>query len=236
MFTVFRHPVDRAISMFYYIQVADWEPSYRPELKDWTLKEYAESNICENNWMTRMLSNQPGGEVTEGNLQVAMEAVRTKILVGLTNQIEPSMARFEKFFRWKFRVDPSAQEESRRRYIMMEGGVGSNSNLENKREMPLPGDEAWEALAKQNKFDLKLYEYIEWLFEQQGSLVEGLADNYRNVGATCCKCDPPSFPVDGGSTCPESVKNGRRRLRSNDNDSGDFGDFRVFGEWDWPFI
>ena len=30
MFTLLRHPVDRAISMFYYRQYATWEPSYEP--------------------------------------------------------------------------------------------------------------------------------------------------------------------------------------------------------------
>ncbi len=49
LFSVFRHPIKRAVSMFYYIRVANWEPSYEPELKDWMLEQYVVSNTVENN-------------------------------------------------------------------------------------------------------------------------------------------------------------------------------------------
>eukprot|EP00957_Ditylum_brightwellii_P041899 3173272-Ditylum_brightwellii.AAC.1 len=57
LFTVFRDPIDRAVSMFYYIQSADWEPTYNPELKDMKLSEYARSEYIENNYYTRKLTN-----------------------------------------------------------------------------------------------------------------------------------------------------------------------------------
>ncbi|KAL7536172.1 hypothetical protein ACHAXR_008757 [Thalassiosira sp. AJA248-18] len=201
LFSVFRHPIERAVSMFYYIQVADWEPSYKPELKEWTLEQYATSDIIENNWMTRQLSNQLGGELTDENLQNAMEVVRTKFLVGLMTKIEPTMARAEKYFRWTFHVNPPNQEACRER--LMSGG--SNSNKKNKKPLT-EADPAWELLAHQNNFDLQLYTYIEALFEEQEAFVTGLPDNFRNVDATCCKCDPPTFPPEG-FTCPEAVKN-----------------------------
>jgi len=202
-FSVFRHPIDRAVSMFYYIRVADWEPSYSPDLKDWTLEQYAQSDRVENNWMTRLLSNQLGGELTEENLSKAMEVVRRKFLVGLMSQIEPTMARAEKFFRWTFHVNPPNQEACRER--LMSGGA--NSNKANKKEGPKEGDEAWNLLAHQNNFDLRLYSYIEQLFVEQEAFVTGLSDNFRNVDATCCKCYPQTFPPEG-FTCPEAVKNG----------------------------
>ena len=202
-FSVFRHPIDRAVSMFYYIRVADWEPSYKPELKDWTLEQYAQSDIVENNWMTRQLSNTLGGELTEENLNKAMEVVRRKFLVGLMSQIEPTMARAEKFFRWTYHVNPPNQEACRER--LMSGGA--NSNKANKKEGPKEGDEAWTLLAHQNNFDLRLYAYIEQLFVEQESFVKDLPDNFRNVDATCCKCYPQTFPPEGFE-CPEPVKNG----------------------------
>ena len=202
-FSVFRHPIDRAVSMFYYIRVADWEPSYKPELKDWTLEQYAQSDIVENNWMTRQLSNTLGGELTEENLSKAMEVVRRKFLVGLMSQIEPTMARAEKFFRWTFHVNPPNQDACRER--LMSGGA--NSNKANKKEGPKEGDEAWNLLAHQNNFDMRLYQYIEQLFVEQEAFVVGLPDNFRNVDATCCKCYPQTFPPEG-FTCPEAVKNG----------------------------
>jgi len=201
LFSVFRHPIDRAVSMFYYIRVADWEPSYAPEMKDWTLEQYASSDRVENNWMTRQLSNQLGGELTEDNLRKAMEVVQTKFMVGLMSKIEPTMSRFEKFFRWTYHVNPPNQERCRER--LMSGGA--NSNKANKKPLA-EGDPGWDLLAQQNNFDLRLYAYIETLFEEQGAFVADLPDEFRNVDATCCKCYPKTFPPEG-FTCPEAVKN-----------------------------
>ena len=39
-FTIMRHPVKLAASLFYYRRIATWEPTYRPEYKDITLQEY----------------------------------------------------------------------------------------------------------------------------------------------------------------------------------------------------
>merc|ERR1712125_116770 len=86
LFAVFRNPIDRAVSMFYYIQYADWEPSYKPELQQWTLKQYAESDVIENNWMVRQLSNQLAGDLDESHLKKALEVVRRKFMVGLMKQ------------------------------------------------------------------------------------------------------------------------------------------------------
>eukprot|EP00549_Striatella_unipunctata_P004551 CAMPEP_0118697722 /NCGR_PEP_ID=MMETSP0800-20121206/14706_1 /TAXON_ID=210618 ORGANISM="Striatella unipunctata, Strain CCMP2910" /NCGR_SAMPLE_ID=MMETSP0800 /ASSEMBLY_ACC=CAM_ASM_000638 /LENGTH=505 /DNA_ID=CAMNT_0006597269 /DNA_START=173 /DNA_END=1690 /DNA_ORIENTATION=+ len=204
LFTVFRHPVERAISMFYYIQVADWEPTYKPELKSWTLEQYATSDIIENNWMTRQLSNQLGGDLTEDNLKVALEVIRRKFLVGLMSEMETTMGRFEKFFRWKYHVNPTNQEKCR--VQLLSGGANSNSKNKPKKEKPKPGDKVYELLAWQNNYDLQLYEYIEALFQEQEAFVNGLPDDFRLMDATCCKCSPPTFPPEGFE-CPVPVVN-----------------------------
>ena len=202
MFTVFRHPIERAISMFYYIQVADWEPTYSPELKDWTIEQYAESDRIENNWMTRQLSGQLSGDLNDDALAVAMEVIRSKFLVGLMTEMDRTMERFEKFFRWKYRVNPENQEACRER--LMSGG--SNSNSANKKEQPKEGDIAWEKLMWQNQYDMQLYDFIVELFEEQEAFVSGIPDGYRLIDATCCKCDPPTFPPQGYE-CPKSIPN-----------------------------
>ena len=38
-YTVFRDLVDRAVSLFYYLQHATWEVSYQPEFQNFTLKD-----------------------------------------------------------------------------------------------------------------------------------------------------------------------------------------------------
>mmetsp|Transcript_45530 Transcript_45530/g.67102 ORF Transcript_45530/g.67102 Transcript_45530/m.67102 type:complete len:785 (-) Transcript_45530:275-2629(-) len=184
LFTLFRHPVDRAVSMFTYLQYADWEPTYDPKLAEMSISEYAKSPVVENNWMTRYLTQQPEGDLSEANIQVAMDIVRRKFLVGLLSKKEESMERFEKFFGWKYFINPKNQEKCRESLL----GGGSNSN-QKKMEKPQPGSEEYELLAWQNQFDIQLYEYIVTLFDEQKGFVEHIPDGYRIEGTTCCKCE-----------------------------------------------
>mmetsp|Transcript_9602 Transcript_9602/g.11235 ORF Transcript_9602/g.11235 Transcript_9602/m.11235 type:complete len:539 (+) Transcript_9602:120-1736(+) len=200
IFTVFRHPIERAISMYSYMQVADWEPNYNPSFKEMTIEEYAESPFVENNWLTRQLSNTPEGDLTDVHLNLAMEVVRRKVIVGLMSEIEATMERFERFFRWTYHVNPPNQENCRESLL----GGGSNSNSKNKKEKPVPGSEAWELLSWQNNYDLQLYEYVESLFVEQEAFVADIEVGYRNKDATCCKCDPATFPPEG-FTCPLAI-------------------------------
>uniref|UniRef100_A0A7S4VA19 Sulfotransferase domain-containing protein n=1 Tax=Ditylum brightwellii TaxID=49249 RepID=A0A7S4VA19_9STRA len=203
LFTVFRHPIDRAISLFYYIQVADWEPSYRPDLQEWTLEQYATSDVAENNWMTRQLTNQLEGDLNDDHLALAMEVIRRKFLVGLMTQIGRTMERFERYFRWTYHVNPPNQEACRVR--LLQGGSNTNASG-NKKDKPQEGSEAYELLRLQNMYDLQLYEYIESLFEEQDEFVQDIPADFRNIDATCCKCYPATFPPEG-FTCPLAILN-----------------------------
>ena len=178
------------------------EPSYMPELQSWTLEQYATSSVIENNWITRQLANQPSGDLDDRHLKIAMEVIRRKFMVGIMKKLKESMTRFEKFFRWKYHVNPTNQEACRERLT----GGGSNSNEKNKKEKPKPGEPLWDLLAAQNLFDIQLYEYIETLFVEQEAFVTGMPDDFRNIDATCCKCDPPTFPPEGFA-CPKKVIN-----------------------------
>merc|ERR1712194_325801 len=119
-------------------------------------------------------------------------------MVGLMSQIEAAMTRFEKYFKWTYRVNPANQEACRAR--LMAGGP--NSNKANKKPLA-EGDPVWDLLARQNNLDLQLYAYIEQLFTEQESFVQGLPDDFRKVDATCCKCYPQTFPLEG-FTCPQA--------------------------------
>lgn len=173
-----------------------------PELQSWTLEQYATSPVIENNWMTRQLANQLSGELNDSHLKIAMEVIRRKFMVGLMNQLPASMTRFEKFYRFKYHVNPTNQEACRERLT----AGGSNSNSKNKKEKPKEGEPLWDLLAAQNLFDIQLYEYIETLFVEQEAFVADIPDDFRNIDATCCKCTPPTFPLEGFS-CPKKVLN-----------------------------
>lgn len=189
VFTLFRHPLDRALSMFYYIQVADWEPTYKPELADMTVEEYVTSTYVENNWAVRRLANVDRSvRLEQKHLAAAMDVARRKFLVGLLERKEESLERFEKFFGWTFVVKPDNQERCRASLL----NQGANQNLH--ADLPAEGTEAHDALIFHNRWDLLLYEYVEGLFEQQAAFVEGVPDNFRMMDATCAKCVPPTFP------------------------------------------
>ncbi len=50
-FTMLRHPIHRAISMFYYLKDATWEHTFSEIYKNMTIEEWAQSQYAEDNWM-----------------------------------------------------------------------------------------------------------------------------------------------------------------------------------------
>eukprot|EP00957_Ditylum_brightwellii_P151841 11562103-Ditylum_brightwellii.AAC.1 len=55
------------------IAVADWDPSYRPDLQEWTMEQYATRDIVENNWMTKQLTNQLEDDLNDDHFMLVME-------------------------------------------------------------------------------------------------------------------------------------------------------------------
>jgi hypothetical protein len=217
LFAMFRHPVDRAVSLFHYLKYvcinfffysvlflfyvldsynlafvlfssclqADWEPTYSPSLAKMSIEDYAKSGMAENNWLTRTLAHRSDEAIlTDDDLQKAIDIIRRKILVGLLSEKEESMERIEKFFGWKYRVNPKNQEICRARLL----GAGINTNKENTSEKLTPGTSAYDLLANENLFDLKLYDMVTSLFVEQSSYFNAVPDGFRLKNATCCKC------------------------------------------------
>merc|ERR1712224_318493 len=140
--------------------------------------------------MVRTLTLGYSGEIGEEHLNLAKEIIGRKFLAGLLSEKMETMERAEKFFRWKFRVNPANQDKCRDKLLT----GGSNSNAKNKQEKPKPGDQSYELIAAQNVYDIQLYEFIEELFKEQASIFASIPDGYRNVDASCAKCVPPTFP------------------------------------------
>ncbi len=181
LFATFRHPISRAVSMFKYLQYADWEPTYNPIFKTWTLEQYARSEHIENNWMTRHLSNELEGDLTSAHLQVALDVLRRKFIVGLMHRMDESMQRFEAYFGWRYTINPTAQETCRESLFT----VGTNTN---RKKIETPTDDIYTLIAQQNIFDIELYKYIEQLFQEQEEFVKDIPKDFRLVNAECSKC------------------------------------------------
>ena len=92
---LFRHPVERAISMFYYLQTATWERTYRPEWADMSVIEWANLEHAEEDYMVHKLVGKKFGEpADETDLIIAKELVRQRFIVGLMNEMKESVRRF----------------------------------------------------------------------------------------------------------------------------------------------
>ena len=174
MFALFRHPIDRLVSLFYYLQTATHEPTYDPQLADMTLSQYAASGLVESNIMVRSLSNKMEGPLSADDLEEAKRTLRTKCLVGLLDEMETSLARFRHFFQWDG-PDGNYGPMAERCQEQLLGQGGSN-----KHEHPILVDRNsrdYDNLARKNVLDLILYEYARQLFVEQGALLSTLENN-----------------------------------------------------------
>lgn len=156
MFGMFRHPVDRAAS-YYDLQRAD-----NPKIATMSIEEYVTSGNLHNNWVTRFLVNKFGGGLTDDDLHLAMETLRKKCLVGLYSHLAQSLLRFNSYFQWNL-VSPASHE-----------CVDNSPNLDSVLEklVVVKGSDAWNLIMQQNKFDMKVFEYSQQLWESQKSLFD----------------------------------------------------------------
>lgn len=169
MFALFRHPVDRAVSMYYYLASASWDPMYDPGLKDMTLAEYASSGSIEHNWVTRFLLNKPGGKLSKEDMLTAKEILRKKCLVGLYDEIENSLARFDRYFGWTPRGGKQKRETAscRKAFVIAGDKRHEHPSVEK-------GGTVYEAILDSNRFDVELYEYARVLYRVQGEQIFGI--------------------------------------------------------------
>jgi len=163
-FCLFRHPVERAVSLFHYLKKADWEPTFSEKLKKMSLEDYAISEFAENNWMTRFLTNEMTGAVTRQHLEVGKEILRRKVLVGLTVDMENSFERFSKYLGWD--KDPLSIDQRHCLKGFLTGGSNRNKHAIAEEETT-----GWRILRGNNLLDLELYDYALQLYQEQGKVL-----------------------------------------------------------------
>jgi len=159
-FALLRHPVERAVSLFYYYQIASWERPgvYQPELEGMDIDEWLEGRESTGGYMVSLLVNKDRREtLTDDDLEMAKEILRTKFIVGLVTEMEESVNRFDQYFGWS---DNELRSECQDRFIVK--GVNKNSHNGVK-----PGSDTWNKLTELNRYDLQLYQYAVQLFEEQ---------------------------------------------------------------------
>ena len=168
MFALFRHPIQRVTSIFYYLQSATWEPTYNPEYAQWTLHEYANSPYCESNWMVRSLVQKMTGPLVPEDVFIAQEILRRKCLVGLMEEMEESIRRFHSYFHYRYlgiEEDENAALNCAIENFAKKGLSGQNSHGHPTLDET---SETYEILATKNQLDVRLYEFAKELFVEQG--------------------------------------------------------------------
>jgi len=161
-FLLVRHPIRRAVSLFYYLKDATWEHTYSDVYKEMDLEEYATSQYSEDNWMTRFLTNQMSGNVYDRHLDLAKEVLESKCLVGLMEDFSVSINRFDHYFGWSQR-DFGGPVSMANRGTCVARVIQHPDNAHPHPKVEEDG-EVWNLLLKKNKYDLALYEHARHLF------------------------------------------------------------------------
>ncbi len=164
-FTFLRHPIDRAISLFYTLKDSPWEGSFKDEFSKMSLEDYTFSAYAESNWLTRMLTNKMTGPITMDDLEDAKTFLKTKCLIGLTSKFNESHDRVEKYFGWNSNseADMTCEKEL---LDMSTKGPNPQRALEEETVSKVVLDQ----LYKLNQFDIRLYEYAIELYNKQAKL------------------------------------------------------------------
>ena len=156
VFAVFRDPIDRATSSYYYLKHAAWEKTFRTEFRNMTFTDYVH-NYAEDNYITRTIAGKTNDHanlpVTRDDFELAKLFLKDFVMIGLTDEMDESIVRFARVFGW----DRSSNWKACRR----RASQGSNRN---DHPQVKPGDEEWDLLVAKNEYDLELFRYAQELF------------------------------------------------------------------------
>lgn len=167
-FGIFRHPVDRLISKFYYLQVADWERTYRPNWKNMDINYWATINR-DNDVYVRMLAGKKAGDpVDEDDLQLAMSTIKERFVVGLIDEMEESFRRFSIVI---------GIDKSNKNWEMCDGkffGDSMKISNSNPHQKFAEGSPEWDTIAQRNALDIRFFNFAQELFIEQSKIIDSL--------------------------------------------------------------
>ena len=206
MLSMFRHPVDRLTSKFFYLGIATWEKTYRPEWKDVDVLDWANDINIDNNHMVKKLAGKvQKDEATELDLARAKETIKKRMIVGLMDHMEESFNRFNIVMNINVKTN---DKYTRCMNTYFGGGTNkkSNSNSHPKVDESHP---AYQVLAEKNKLDIELYQYILEIFDEQKATIDMYAESIEQN----------HFPVVPVQTQPQQVIKNSWEEENNTQDS-----------------
>lgn len=166
---LFRHPVDRLVSQFYYLREATWEHKYRPQWKDIDVLEFARAKNTDNNHLVKRLAGLGiSDHATEDHLRTAMRTIKKRFFVGLTGQMEESVRRFNIVMG----VDESEVGNRQCLDHFFHNSVDAKKHNSNSHPKVEPGSATWNAIIQRNALDMRLYDFILQLFDEQKEIID----------------------------------------------------------------
>lgn len=168
--------------MYYYLAKASWDSQYNPAIARMSVEEYAKSGYIENNWLTRFLVDKPGGKLTHVDMLLAKKSIKFKCLVGLYDDMEVSMARFQRYFGWNAHDSPekkagvikcrsAAVAKGDKNVLGHPISIKDEYAASSSVAAVKAGSKAWNAILRMNKFDMELYEYAKKIYRIQGEQI-----------------------------------------------------------------
>jgi len=154
-----------------------WEKTYSPQWKNLTLKEWitnTQTNNDNNHVVRRLAGLRPKDNATEADLRLVQRVVRRYFVVGLTNRMEESIHRFHTVlginhdhYRYKTCMSYFSNDNN-----STKSAAASSAGRENYNPHPKPTQEEYELLANTNTLDIKLYDFVSKLFDEQKEAVK----------------------------------------------------------------
>lgn len=158
-FTILRHPIDLALSLFHYRRKATWERSYRKDWMTMTFTDYVSSEQYMDNWMVRQLTGtMPWIPLNNSHLERAKTIMRRKIYVGVLTEMDETLRQLKWHYGWEEKTPYCAYN------YLHDSPSNSNKHpgLQGGR-----GGKTWNLLAEKDSWDLGLYHYGLELFALQ---------------------------------------------------------------------
>lgn len=186
MFAMFRHPIERQVSRFFYLRKATWEPTYNTHWQTMSLTEWASRQRGEDNFMVRKLvGKDPKAELGPDDLNLAIEIIRRKFLIGLLDRYQESIHRFNVYLG----VDeslPRNQQCINEFTESKKSDTRGKKNEGNSYEHPevKEGTQAWKSLAKIHSYDVALFKFIRTEYGQQAKLFEEATEQVADKSTT----------------------------------------------------
>lgn len=156
LFVLLWNPIERLLEKYF--------TSFRTEPNLGTIRNFTKNSL-ENNWLTRQLSNQhhmPSSPLTSEHLETAKHILKHKFLIGKVDNMHESFERYKIYFNWK--TDSYLCDDQ----II----INALSKLQN--HIKDLNVQELNMIHNSNSFDMQLYSYAEYLFQQQGSQFFGI--------------------------------------------------------------